>query len=260
MWNSRKEQRNLQHNVRFFKMGINFKVLFYTTISLIIVSCNSYNKHSYNNGTGNKFIITGEQYPYKHKSKKLEKISIFTNMCTSYGSFMSNDIIGRSESGECIDTVELADKNSKLFTDLQTLLATSKIDSTLLVGPARTDSIYDLILVKNDTSGYIITSRIKNHTILTTSPIYEEVKHGIFKDIAPGETSVKKIHILTGFLPGENDIEADDMILYQYRDGVPNDTICYGTTNTVRINSYIAEVDSALFEDVTDRIRELIIE
>ena len=241
-------------------MGINFKVLFYTTISLIIVSCNSYNKHSYNNGTGNKFIITGEQYPYKHKSKKLEKISIFTNMCTSYGSFMSNDIIGRSESGECIDTVELADKNSKLFTDLQTLLATSKIDSTLLVGPARTDSIYDLILVKNDTSGYIITSRIKNHTILTTSPIYEEVKHGIFKDIAPGETSVKKIHILTGFLPGENDIEADDMILYQYRDGVPNDTICYGTTNTVRINSYIAEVDSALFEDVTDRIRELIIE
>ena len=241
-------------------MGINFKVLFYTTISLIIVSCNSYNKHSYNNGTGNKFIITGEQYPYKHKSKKLEKISIFTNICTSYGFFMSNNIIGRSESGECIDTVELTDKNSKLFTDLQTLLATSKIDSTLLVGPARTDSIYDLILVKNDTSGYIITSRIKNHTILTTSPIYEEVKHGIFKDIAPGETSVKKIHILTGFLPGENDIEADDMILYQYRDGVPNDTICYGTTNTVRINSYIAEVDSALFEDVTDRIIELIIE
>lgn len=238
-------------------MGINFKVLFYTTISLIIVSCNSYNKHSYNNGTGNKFIITGEQYPYKHKSKKLEKISIFTNICTSYGSFMSNNIIGRSESGECIDTVELADKNSKLFTDLQTLLATSKIDSTLLVGPARTDSIYDLIWVKNDTSGYIITSRIKNHTILTTSPIYEEVKHGIFKDIAPGETSVKKIHILTVFPPGENDIEADRMILYQYSDGAPNDTICYGTTNTVRVNSYIAEVDSALFENIKDRIREV---
>lgn len=241
-------------------MGFNFKALFYTTISLIIVSCNSYNKHSYNNGTGNKFIITGEQYPYKHKSKKLEKISIFTSTITTYVALMSNDIIGMSESGKDIDTIELTDKNSKLFTDLQTLLATSKIDSTLLVGPARTDSIYDLILVKNDTSGYIITSRIKNHTILTTSPIYEEVKHGIFKDIAPGETSVKKIHILTGFLPGENDIEADDMILYQYRDGVPNDTICYGTTNTVRINSYIAEVDSALFEEVTDRIRELIIE
>lgn len=241
-------------------MGINFKVLFYTTISLIIVSCNSYNKHSYNNGTGNKFIITGEQYPYKHKSKKLENISIFTSTITTYVALMSNDIIGMSESGKNIDTIELTDKNSKLFTDLQTLLATSKIDSTLLVGPARTDSIYDLILVKNDTSGYIITSRIKNHTILTTSPIYEEVKHGIFKDIAPGETSVKKIHILTGFLPGENDIMADDMILYQYRDGVPNDTICYGTTNTVRINSYIAEVDSALFEEVTDRIRELIIE
>ena len=241
-------------------MGINFKVLFYTTISLIIVSCNSYNKHSYNNGTGNKFIITGEQYPYKHKSKKLEKISIFTSTITTYAALMSNDIIGMSESGKNIDTIELTDKNSKLFTDLQTLLATSKIDSTLLVGPARTDSIYDLILVKNDTSGYIITSRIKNHTILTTSPIYEEVKHGIFKDIAPGETSVKKIHILTVFPPGENDIMADDMILYQYRDGVPNDTICYGTTNTVRINSYIAEVDSALFEEVTDRIRELIIE
>ena len=241
-------------------MGINFKVLFYTTISLIIVSCNSYNKHSYNNGTDNKFIITGEQYTYKHKSKKPEKISIFTSTFTTYAALMSNDIIGMSESGKNIDTIELTDKNSKLFTDLQTLLATSKIDSTLLVGPARTDSIYDIIWVKNDTSGYIITSRIKNHTILTTSPIYEEVKHGIFKDIAPGETSVKKIHILTGFLPGENDIMADDMILYQYRDGVPNDTICYGTTNTVRINSYIAEVDSALFEDVTDRIRELIIE
>ena len=241
-------------------MGINFKVLFYTTISLIIVSCNSYNKHSYNNGTGNKFIITGEQYPYKHKSKKLEKISIFTSTITTYVALMSNDIIGMSESGKNIDTIELTDKNSKLFTDLQTLLATSKIDSTLLVGPARTDSIYDLILVKNDTSGYIITSRIKNHTILTTSPIYEEVKHGIFKDIAPGETSVKKIHILTGFLPGENDIMADDMILYQYRDGVPNDTICYSTTNTVRVNSYIAEVDSALFKNIRDRIRELKIE
>ena len=208
----------------------------------------------------NSPVITKEKNAIKHKSKKLEKISIFTSTITTYVALMSNEIIGMSESGKNIDTIELTDKNSKLFTDLQTLLATSKIDSTLLVGPARTDSIYDLILVKNDTSGYIITSRIKNHTILTTSPIYEEVKHGIFKDIAPGETTVKKIHILTGFLPGENDIEADDMILYQYRDGVPNDTICYGTTNTVRINSYIAEVDSALFEDVTDRIIELIIE
>ena len=235
-------------------MGINFKVLFYTTISLIIVSCNNYNKHSYNNGTGNKFIITGEQYTYKHKSKKPEKISIFTSTITTPVALMSNDIIGMSESGEFIDTVELTDKNSKLFTDLQTLLATSKIDSTLLVGPARTDSIYDEILVKNDTSGYIITSRIKNHTILTTSPIYEEVKHGIFKDIAPGETSVKKIHILTGFLPGENDIEADRMILYQYSDGAPNDTICYGTTNTVRINSYIATADSFLLNTIDDSI------
>ena len=64
-------------------MGINFKVLFYTTISLIIVSCNSYNEHSYNNGTDNKFIITGEQYTYKHKSKKPEKISIFVIIISS---------------------------------------------------------------------------------------------------------------------------------------------------------------------------------
>ena len=59
------------------------------------------------------------------------------------------------------------------------------------------------------------------------------------------------------FPPGENDIEADRMILYQYSDGAPNDTICYGTTNTVRVNSYIAEVDSALFENIKDRIREV---
>ena len=129
-----------------------------------------------------------------------------------------------------------------------------------MVEPVRIDSLYDDVLVRNDKSGYIIADEILTYTISTTDSEYEELKNGIYKDIALNETSIKKQLALVVVQKGKNDICANKMILYQYNDGTPNDTICYGTTNTVRINSYIAEVDSVLFEDVTDRIRELIIE
>lgn len=208
----------------------------------------------------NSPVITKEKNAIKHKSKKLEKISIFISEITTFASLTSNDLIAMIESGENADTIELTDKNSKLFTELKKLFETAKIDSTLLVEPVRIDSLYDDVLVRNDKSGYIITDEILTYTISTTDSEYEELKNGIYKDIALNETSIKKQLALVVVQKGKNDICANKMILYQYNDGTPNDTICYGTTNTVRVNSYIAEVDSALFEDVTDRIRELIIE
>ena len=45
------------------------------------------------------------------------------------------------------------------------------------------------------------------------------------------------------------------MILYQYSNG-ENDTICCFATNTVRINSYIAKVDSVLFQDISHTLRK----
>lgn len=208
----------------------------------------------------NSPVITKEKNAIKHKSKKLEKISIFISEITTFASLTSNDLIAMIESGENADTIELTDKNSKLFTELKKLFETAKIDSTLLVEPVRIDSLYDDVLVRNDKSGYIIADEILTYTISTTDSEYEELKNGIYKDIALNETSIKKQLALVVVQKGKNDICANKMILYQYNDGTPNDTICYGTTNTVRINSYIAEVDSVLFEDVTDRIRELIIE
>ena len=208
----------------------------------------------------NSPVITKEKNAIKHKSKKLEKISIFISEITTFASLTSNDLIAMIESGENADTIELTDKNSKLFTELKKLFETAKIDSTLLVEPVRIDSLYDDVLVRNDKSGYIIADEILTYTISTTDSEYEELKNGIYKDIALNETSIKNQLALVVVQKGKNDICANKMILYQYNDGTPNDTICYGTTNTVRINSYIAEVDSVLFEDVTDRIRELIIE
>ena len=78
----------------------------------------------------------------------------------------------------------------------------------------------------------------------------------MFNDIALNDTATKKILRLISW---KNDIPADYMLLYQYNNKtVPNDTLCFGSSDRiVRINSYVAEVDSVLFKDVTDRIREL---
>lgn len=55
---------------------------------------------------------------------------------------------------------------------------------------------------------------------------------------------------------GENDIPADCMLIYLYSGEVSNDTICFESiSNIVRVNSYIATVDSVLFKSITDTLR-----
>lgn len=207
----------------------------------------------------NSSVIKKEQNAVKQKSNKLEKISIFISELMTFASLTSNDLIEMVESKENVDTIELADKNDKLFTELKKLFETAKIDSTLLVEPVRIDSLYDDILVRNDTSGYIITNKILTYTIPTTDSEYEELKNGIYKDIALNETSIKRQLTLVVIQKGKNDICANKMILYQYGDGIPNDTICFGTTDTVRVNSHIATVDPLLLETIRDSITNLII-
>ena len=182
-------------------MGINFKVLFYTTISLIIVSCNSYNKHSYNNGTDNKSFIIGEQYPPEHKYKKLEKISVFhyheVPVITCQPVTLSHQMIDVVQNREDFITLEFRDKNDKLFTDLQRLLETARIDSTVILG--------------RNIKEYEYKDGIDDYFYETRHPVYGLIIH----------------------LGQLRDIKADEMILYQYSNG-ENDTICcFATTQYV---------------------------
>ena len=233
-------------------------ILFFSVILHITGLDNNHNIN-FKCNVVNSSVIRKEENTVNKKSKKLEKISFFISELTTFASLTSNDMIAMIESGENVDTIELADKNSKLFTELKKLFETAKIDSTLLVEPVRIDSLYDDVLVRNDASGYIITDKILTYTIPTTDSEYEELKNGIYKDIALNETSIKRQLALVVVQKGKNDICANKMILYQYSDGIPNDTICFGTTNTVRVNSYVATVDSLLLETVRDSLVNFII-
>lgn len=193
-------------------------------------------------------------------SKSIEKITLFSDISTSLISQSSNSLIWTTKHRiEDIDTFKLTDKNSKLFIDLQILLATAKIDSSLVVGAAYEDSTFTNVIVKNDAIGYIVDHGYNIDTITLTDSRYYELKRGYFKDIPINETEKRKYLSVINYNIGKNDICADDMILYQYCDGTPNDTICFGTTDTVRINSYIATVDSFLLETVRDSITSLLI-
>ena len=142
---------------------------------------------------------------------------------------------------------------------MQRLLGTAKIDSSMLIGDVKIDSIYKDVLVRNDAKGYIIDNGLYTYIIPTTDPEYEVYKKGMFKDIALNDTATKKKLML---LYWENDIQADYMLLYQYNNKtLPNDTLCFGSSDkTVRINSFIAEVDSILLKDTSNKITELTIE
>ena len=74
-----------------------------------------------------------------------------------------------------------------------------------------------------------------------------------FGDIALNETVIKEE---VSFDTIEYDIYADNLILYQYNDStITNDTICFSShSNKVRLNSFVAEIDSALFEVVNSII------
>lgn len=196
-------------------------------------------------------------------TKELETITLFYDGSGNARiiALTSNDFISMLEEGsDDIDTIEFTVQDSILFFDMQRVLGTAKIDTALLIGEEKIDSVYKKVLVKNDANGYIIDDGSFKYTIPTTDSEYEILKNGRFKDIALNDTATKKIISFISYKYGKNDISADYMLLYQYKNkSVPNDTLCYGSSDRiVRINSYVAEVDSVLFKDVTDRIRELI--
>ena len=226
---------------------------------VLLTACNNYssNDNCDRNHINKEKLQTEEQI-----TQELETITLFYDCsgATYFVSLMSNDLISMVESGyNDINTLEFTDKNDKLFIDLQRLLRTAKIDSSMLIGDVKIDSIYKDVLVRNDAKGYIIDNGLYTYIIPTTDPEYEVYKKGMFKDIALNDTATKKKLVL---LYWENDIQADYMLLYQYNNKtLPNDTLCFGSSDkTVRINSFIAEVDSILLKDTSNKITELTIE
>ena len=223
----------------------------------LITACSNYN---YNRDNNNRNHTNKEKLQTKEQiTKELETITLFYDGSgdSSIVSLMSNGLISMIEKGsDDIDTIEFTVQDSMLFFDMQRVLRTAKIDTALLIGEERIDSIYNNVIVKNDVNGYIIDHGNFKYTIPTTAPKYKALKDGLFNDIALNDTATKKILRLISW---KNDIPADYMLLYQYNNKtVPNDTLCFGSSDRiVRINSYVAEVDSVLFKDITDRIREL---
>lgn len=223
----------------------------------LLAACSNYN---YNRDNNNRNHTNKEKPQTKEQiTKELETITLFYDGSgdSSIISLMSNGLISLIEKGsDDIDTIEFTVQDSMLFFDMQRVLRTAKIDTALLIGEERIDSIYNNVIVKNDANGYIIDHGNFKYTIPTTAPKYKELKDGLFNDIALNDTATKKILRLISW---KNDIPADYMLLYQYNNKtVPNDTLCFGSSDRiVRINSYVAEVDSVLFKDITDRIREL---
>ena len=223
----------------------------------LITACSNYN---YNRDNNNRNHTNKEKPQTKEQiTKELETITLFYDGSgdSSIVSLMSNGLISMIEKGsDDINTIEFTVQDSMLFFDMQRVLRTAKIDTALLIGEERIDSIYNNVIVKNDVNGYIIDHGNFKYTIPTTAPEYKALKDGLFNDIALNDTATKKILRLISW---KNDIPADYMLLYQYNNKtVPNDTLCFGSSDRiVRINSYVAEVDSVLFKDITDRIREL---
>ena len=229
---------------------------------VLLTACNNYssNDNCDRNHINKEKLQTEEQI-----TQELETITLFYDCsgATYFVSLMSNDLISMVESGNNdIDTLEFTDKNDKLFIDLQRLLRTAKIDSAMQIGDVKIDSIYEDVLVRNDAKGYIIDNGLYTYIIPTTDPEYEVYKKGMWKDIALNDTATKKKLVLVSYQNGENDIQASHMLLYQYKGkDIPNDTLCFGSSDkTVRINSFIAEVDSILLKDTSNKITELTIE
>ena len=224
-------------------------------LALFTASCNYSNNNSDKNHINKEKPQTKEQI-----TKELETITLFYDGSgdISLVALMSDGLISFVEEGyDDIDTLELKDKNDKLFIDLQRLLKTAIIDSTMYIG--RTDTILRYEKVKNIIGvGFVIkrTNTTTIDTIIYGSSEYQRLKNGKYECVKPGMT------VVCTYSPDWYDIPADHMLLYRYKNHcIANDTLCYNrSSNIVRINSYVAEVDSALFEDVTERIREFTFE
>lgn len=244
---------------KFVPIKLNGLSVFICLLTLL-TACNNYNNNSDRNNINKEKPQTKEQI-----TKEVEKITLYYDGSGNMRivALTSNGLISMVENGnDYIDTIEFTDKDDRLFIDMQKVLGTAKIDKTLLIGENVIDSIYKEVVVRNSARGYIIDNGSFKYTIPTTDPEYKALKDGMFKDIALNDTAIKKMLALISYKNGENDIPADYMLLYQYNNKtVPNDTLCFGSSDRiVRINSYVAEVDSVLFDNVSNKIRELTFE
>ena len=233
------------------------KILTILVIVFMSVGCDK-NSHS------NDMKITPVAIEEKHFdvykcNTELREISIFfvSGSGISEIGFSSNSIIDMVKTGEGIDTLKITDKNDKLFTQLQKLLKTAIIDSTSFIG--RPDSIIKYEQVKNVAGlGFIIKREDirKVDTVAINTYRYNKVLNGKYSDVKPGEV------YMFLYTPEENDIAVDLMILYQYEDiCIANDTLFCKRyyTPTVRVNSYVAKVDSLSFKVASDIIIDKII-
>ena len=192
-------------------------------------------------------VLTQEQ-------KELEKIIYFESCIQTIAPLMSNDMM--DVDWEDVDTLELTDRYDSLFVDLERLLKTAIIDSTLLVGEDYIDTLLCKdIWVRSDVVGYIVDDGGYIDTIPFSDVQDSGFSEDIFKDVPQNEFVKKTVPLLMQLCNGENDIPADYMLIYKYNGEVPNDTICYNrNSNVVRVNSYIATTDSLLFNSVTDTL------
>ncbi len=186
---------------------------------------------------------------------EIKKITIYLSQFTTFVALRSNDIIEVLEEGEpgFFDVIELNDENDELFGNLQKVLRTARIDTTLPIGAEYVDTAYFKTAITHNAEGFIINYGSVVRTVLTTNPNYETLKNGWLKDVPINETVIKEEF---SFDTIEYDIDAEHIILYQYNDStINNDTICFSThSNKVRLNSYVVEIDSALFKVVVDSI------
>lgn len=193
-------------------------------------------------------------------TKELENITLYYDGSgDSYiVALKSNNLISMiEESYDDIDTIEFTSKDSCLFLDMQMLLKTAIIDSTMYIG--RADTILRYEEVKNIAGvGFVIkhTNIQTIDTILAGSSEYQRLKHGKYECVKLGMT------VLCPYELDRNDISADHMLIYRNKDrSIANDILCYNrSSNIVRINSYVAVVDSILFRAITDTLNKIILE
>ena len=191
-------------------------------------------------------------------NKEIEKIVVFYDLVADYAPAKSNDL--KKALCNIVDSLVFCNKNDNIFVNLERIIKTAKIDSTLFVGQDYIDTIsYINVWVRNDVVGYIVDYGNYIDTISIYDVEYSEFQNGIYKDVSKNEVVMKTIPELMVLNYGKNDIDADWVIIYKYKNSkILNDTLyCEQFFNKkVRINSFISDIDSTLFDVVVDSINK----
>lgn len=229
------------------------------TILIIVFMFICCGKYEHKKHIEESTFTTEQYYDIDKYNTKLKDISIYflNGSGISEIGYSSNNIIDFVKSGKGIDTLKITDKKDELFIHLQRVLQTAVIDSISYIG--RPDTIAKYEQVKHIAGiGYVVKRADigKVDTIAINTYRYNKVLNGKYSDVKPGEV------YMFLYTPEENDIAVDLMILYQYEDiCIANDTLFCKRyyTPTVRVNSYVAKVDSLSFKVASDIIIDKII-